>query len=314
MKPSVERTNEGLIGPWAALPIAWSPNDDFDEATYRGDVARCCVAGVPGVCMGGTVGEFYALEPDEFRAVARATIEECDTHGKPALIGCTATHTRGAVHRAETAADLGAAAILVALPFWLEVGDGQIVPFFQDVAAAAGGLPIVFEETVRAKKLLTVRQHQELKDAVPSYTAIHATADTVGTTPAGCQTLARFVNVLVHEELWSALGPKGAVGSCSMMACWNPRLVLGLWRSLQNKDWVTLGIARGRIRSLLKFIDGEFGAEGFSDTAYARMGAQATGFLQTSLRNRAPYRSATGADVELFRQWCRKGYPELLEL
>ena len=314
MKPSTERTNEGLIGPWAALPIAWSSDDNFDETTYRADVAKCCEAGVPGVCMGGTTGEFYALERDEFRVVARATIEECGAHGKPVLIGCTATHTRGVIHRVETAVELRAAAITVALPFWLEVGDGQIVPFFQEVATAAGGLPIVFEETSRAKKLLTVRQHQEIKDAVPTYAAVHATSDTVGTTPAGCQTLARLVNVLVHEELWSALGPKGAVGSCSMMVCWNPRMILGLWKSLQNKDWVTLGIARGRIRSLLKFLDGEFGSKGFTDTAYARMGARATGFLQTSLHSRGPYRSATEEDVALFRQWCGKGYPELLDL
>jgi dihydrodipicolinate synthase/N-acetylneuraminate lyase len=314
MKPSTERTNAGLIGPWAALPIAWSSDDNFDETIYRDDVAKCCVVGIPGVCMGGTTGEFYALEQDEFRAVARATIEECDAHGKPVMIGCTATHTRGVIHRVETAVELGAAAIMVALPFWLEVGDDQILPFFQEVAAVAGGLPVMFEETLRAKKLLTVRQHQEIKDAVPSYAAVHAMTDTVGTTPAGCQTLARFVNVLVHEELWSALGPKGAAGSCSMMVCWNPRMILGLWKSLQNKDWVTLGIARGRIRSLLKFLDGEFGSKGFTDTAYARMGARATGFLQTSLRNHAPYRSATEEDVALFRQWCGKGYPELLDL
>jgi dihydrodipicolinate synthase/N-acetylneuraminate lyase len=158
--------------------------------------------------MGGTTGEFYALDADEFRAVARATIEECDSHRKPTTIGCTATHTRGVIRRVEMAVEQGATAILVALPFWVEVGDGQVVLFFQNVAAAAGGLPIVFEETVRAKKLLTVRQHQEIKDAVSSYAAVHATTDTVGTTPAGCQTLARFVNVLVHEELWSAPGPR----------------------------------------------------------------------------------------------------------
>jgi len=307
-------TREDLVGPWVEAPIAWSADDEFDETIYRADLARCCSAGVPGAGMGGTTGEFYALEWDEFRTVARAAVEECAGHAKPAMIGCTATHTRGVIRRVEAAVEFGAAAIMVALPFWSELGDDGILPFFQEVATAAAGLPIVFEETPRAKKLLTVRQHQEVKDAVPNYTAVHAAADTVGTTPAGCQTLARFVNVLVHEEQWSALGPKGAVGSCSTMACWNPRLVLGLWRSLQNKDWIALGIARGRIRSLLKFLEGEFGTRGFGDTSYARMGARATGFLQTSLHNRGPYRSATEADVELLRQWCARGYPELLEL
>jgi len=307
-------TQNELVGAWASLPVAWTADDEFDEPTYRTDVAQCCAAGLPGVCMGGTTGEFYAMEWDEFCGIARATIQECNAHGKPAIIGCTATHTRGVVRRVEAAVELGAAAILVAFPFWLEVGDEQLVPFFRNLAEVAGDLPIVFEETARAKKLLTVRQHQEIKDAVPSYAAVHATADTVGTTPAGCQTLARFVNVLVHEELWSALGPKGAAGSLGMMACWNPRLVIGFWNSLQRKDWVSLGIARARIRSLLKFLESEFEARGFADTAYARMGALATGFLKTSLRNRPPYRSATEEDVALFRNWCLKGYPELLGL
>lgn len=314
MAERITLTQEALVGPWTALPVAWTDDDAFDEATYRADVTRCCAAGVPGIWAGATTGEFYALEFEEFKAVVRATVQECRASGKPAVIGCSATHTRGVTRRVEAAAKLGAGAIAVCLPFWLEVGDVGIVPFFKEVAAAAAGLPIIYEETLRAKKLLTVRQHQELKDAVPEYAAVLAGADTVGTTPAGCQTLARFVNVLVHEELWSILGPKGAVGSCSLMACWNPRLVLGLWRSLQNKDWIALGIARGRIRSLLKFLELEFGTKGFTDTAFARMGARATGFLQTSLRNRGPYRSATDADVESFRQWCVRGYPELLEL
>jgi dihydrodipicolinate synthase/N-acetylneuraminate lyase len=307
-------TQEGLVGPWAALPVAWSADDAFDEATYRADVARCCAAGVPGIWAGTTSGEFYALEFDEFRAVVRATVQECRAQGKPAVIGCSATHTRGVTRRVEAAVKLGAAAIAVNLPFWLEVGDEQVVPFFREVATAAAGLPVVFEETARAKKLLTVRQHQEIKDAAPEYAAVNAAGDTVGTTPAGCQTLARFVNVLVHEELWSVLGPKGAVGSCSALACWNPRVIVGLWRCLQNKDWVALGIARARIHSMWKFIETEFAGKGFTDTALVRMGGRATGFLRTSLRNRAPYRSATEAEVELLRQWCARGYPEMLQL
>jgi len=314
MAERITLTQETLIGPWAALPVAWTADDEFDEATYRADVGRCCAAGVPGIWVGSTAGEFYALEFDEFRTVVRATVHECRVHGKPVVVSCSATHTGGVTRRVEAAAKLGAGAIAVNLPFWLEIGDEGIVPFFKEVARTAGGLPIIYEETLRAKKLLTVRQHQELKDVVPEYTAVLAAADTVGTTPAGCQTLARFVNVLVHEELWSTLGPKGAVGDSSTLACWNPRLILSLWTSLQNKDWVALGIARGRIRSLLKFLELEFGPKGFTDTAYARLGARATGFLQTSLRNRGPYRSATESDVELLRQWCARGYPELLEL
>ncbi len=66
---------DNFTGPWAGLPVAWTENDEFDENVYRGDVARCCGAGIPGVYSGGTTGEFYAMEFDEFQAVARATVE-----------------------------------------------------------------------------------------------------------------------------------------------------------------------------------------------------------------------------------------------
>ena len=66
---------EQLIGPWCGLPVAWKADLSFDEKTYRGDVARSCAAGVPGVYTGGTTGEFYAQEFEEFQKIARLTIE-----------------------------------------------------------------------------------------------------------------------------------------------------------------------------------------------------------------------------------------------
>ena len=149
-------TRDTFIGPWAGLPVAWTDDDRFDETAYRTDVARCCQAGVPGVYSGGTTGEFYAMEFDEFKAVTRAIVEESHAQGKPAMTGCTSTYTLGAVRRAAYAAEVGADAIQVTLPYWMEIGDRQIVPFFQEVVKASGGLPLSIYETMRAKKAITV--------------------------------------------------------------------------------------------------------------------------------------------------------------
>ncbi len=205
-------TGDNWTGPWAGLPVAWTDRDAFDEATYRAAVTACCRAGVPGVYTGGTTGEFYAMEFDEFQQVARATIEECRSAGKPAMIGCTSTYTLGAIRRARFAAELGAAAVQIALPFWMEVADDQIVPFFREVAKAAGGLPLSIYETTRSKKVLALQQHREIKEAVPNYLMVKANAGTLGCTSAGCQALSEFVNVFVGEHQWSALGTRGRQG------------------------------------------------------------------------------------------------------
>ena len=76
--------------------------------------------------------------------------------------------------RAQFAAKLGADAIQVALPFWLEVDDRQLVGFFKEVSKAAGGLPLTIYESLRAKKAMTIEQHRAIKEAVPFTTAGNA--------------------------------------------------------------------------------------------------------------------------------------------
>lgn len=307
-------TRETFIGPWAGLPVAWTDDDRFDEATYRADVARCCEVGVPGVYSGGTTGEFYALELDEFKAVARAIVEECRAHGTPAMVGCTSTYTLGAARRAAYAAEIGADAIQLALPYWMEVGDEQIVPFFQEVARAAGGLPLSIYETTRCKKTLSLAQHRAIKDAVPSYLMAKANAGTLGHTPEGCAALSRFVNVFVSEHLLGKLGRAGAVGCCSSVVYWNPHIILRLWRRLQEADWPSVDAICARQRQLNEFIADTFEPKGFTDTAFDRAGGAASGFLKGGLRNRGPYPAPTPEDVEIWRQWYRKHYPEMLVL
>lgn len=305
-------TRETFTGPWAGLPVAWSADGGFDEATFRGDVRRCCEAGIPGVYTGGTTGEFYAIEIDEFAEISRATVEECHAHNTPAMIGCSATSTTGAVRRAEIAVGLGADAIQVTLPFWMEVGDAQIVDFFQTVAEASGGLPFSVYETLRCKRALTINQHREIAAAVPSYQMVKANAGTVGATPEGCRELSGFVNVFVAETRWPELGPCGARGCCSAMVYWNPKLVLERWSQVEAGDWRAVDRLQEKTVALHKFLGSEFSPRGFTDSAYDRLCGTALGILETSLQCRGPYPHALHEDVETIREWCRENFPEMM--
>lgn len=303
-------TRETMTGPWAGLPVAWTGDDRFDEATFRADVARCCQAGVPGVYTGGTTGEFYAMEFDEFQAVARAAVEECRKHQTPVMIGCTSTYTLGAVRRAAFAAEIGADAIQVALPFWMQIAEDQILPFFKEVAHAAGDLALSVYETTRAKRTLTLAQHRAVKQAVPNYLMVKSNAETLGVTPDGCASLSEFVNVFVGENLWVKLGPQGARGCCSSMVYWLPKTVLALWNKVEQQDWEAVRSQSARIAACFSFLHEQFDRKGFTDTAYDRLGGIASGFLKTSLRNRGPYCAPTPSDVETLAAWFREHFPE----
>jgi dihydrodipicolinate synthase/N-acetylneuraminate lyase len=307
-------TRETFTGPWAGLPVAWTDDDRFDEAAYRQDVIRSCEAGVPGVYTAGTTGEFYAMELDEWQAVTRATVQECHAHGKPAMIGCTATYNLGAARRAAYAAEQGADAIQVALPFWMEIGDAQIVPFFKEVADASDGLPLSIYETMRAKKALSLAQHRAVKDAVPSYMMVKANGGTIGCTPEGCRSLSEIVNVFVGEHLFGQLGRVGAKGGCSSVVYWNPRVILNLWRQAEQQDWPAVDLTCQRLMGLFDFLGAAFGDRGFTDTADDRLGGVTSGFLKCGLRSRGPYPHATDADIETLRHWYREHFPDMLIL
>lgn len=306
-------TQEEFRGPWAGLPVAWTDAGSFDEETYRGDVRRCALARMPGVYTGGTTGEFYALELDEFRAIAQATVEACHAGNIRAMIGCTSTYTMGACRRAEYAGEIGADAIQVALPFWLEIGDAQIIPFLQDVVRASGGLPLSLYDTGRAKKILTIDQHQAIKDAVPQYLMVKSTAGTHGATPEGCSRLARFLSVFVGEPRWAELGPLGAAGGCSSAVYWGPRFILGLWKQVEARDWNSVNAGCAKLASLFKFLFENFGDRGFTDSSYDRLGGIASGFLQTSLSHRGPYPHPVSADVDQLRSYYAEHFPEMLQ-
>jgi dihydrodipicolinate synthase/N-acetylneuraminate lyase len=305
-------TRQSFVGPWAGLPVAWTDNDEFDEETYRGDVARCCQVGVPGVYTGGTTGEFYAQEWDEFQRIARSTVEECHRHSKPAMIGCTSTSTRGTCLRAAFAAGIGADAIQIAFPFWMAIADDQILPFVEAVAKAACGLPLSIYETKRAKKTLSIEQHFQIHRAVPQYMMVKATKDTVADTVEGCGKLSEIINVFVGEHRWAELGPVGAIGCCSSVVYWSPHVLLRSWTHLENRDWQQLQADCGKLNALFAGLFEAFGTRGFTDTAFDRLGGQAGRILKTSLRNREPYAAPNESDVQTMRELFQKHFPEML--
>jgi len=305
-------TRDNFIGPWAGLPVAWTDDDELDETTYRLDLAACCEAGIPGIYTGGSTGEFYAQSFEEFQAIARATVEVCHELNTPAMIGCTDTCTRGAMRKAAFAAEIGADAIQVALPFWMPIPESQIVPFFRDVASAAPGLALSVYETTRAKVTLTVEQHLAIREALPQYLMVKANANTVGLTEDGCRRLSEHLNVFVGEHLFAEFFRYGAVGGCSSVVYWSPEFMLELWGHAREGRWPQAEAACAKLKALFTFLGDTWEPRGFVDTAFDRLGGRAGGFLKTSLRCRAPYPSPTEADVEVWRRWCVRHFPEML--
>ena len=81
---------------------------------------------------------------------------------------------------------------------WAGLPDAQVVPFFREVADAAGDLPLSIYETTRTKKALTLDQHRAIKETVPQYLMVKAnagTADCVITGDKALLAVEKYINI-----------------------------------------------------------------------------------------------------------------------
>ena len=299
-----------LEGMWAGLPVPWMNRDEIDEGALRENVRRCCRAGVHGVYTHGTTGEFYAQTPEEWRRVVTATLQEAAPLGIPVQIGCTSLWTGDVIRRAAEAQEAGASAVQIAFPFWLALTDDQAVRFLKEVTASVSGMPVVIYNTPRSKKPLTVELLKRILEAdipvigckgarsLDEFKALHEVAPE----------LALFVREADLADWWEW----GARGSYSSLVYACPRLMLRYYDLCKRRD-----LQAQRIAEALKRMDVEFdlphSQKGMYDTAFDRTFATATGFLTGSLLlSRGPYDSPTEKDVQEFRDWCTRSWPEFL--
>ncbi len=304
-------TSDTLKGMWAGMPVPWTAQDQVDEKALRENVRRTCRAGAHGVYTHGTTGEFYAQTPEEWRQVARLTVGECRPFGTPTQVGCTALWTAEVVRRARFAQEIGAGGIQVAFPFWLALSDAEAAAFLKEVTRQAPGMPLILYNTGRSKKPLTPDLLKRLLDQ--DLPLIGCKGVDSPEEAAAFLELAPRLRIFVGEHNladWWQAGVRGCYSSL-IYAC--PKLMLRYFELCEEGHPEAVEIGQGLQRISREFVVPLL-PEGFTDTAFDRTFAAATGFLTGELlSSRPPYRAATQSDVDRFRQICLRVFPRFYE-
>jgi len=127
------RTLKGL---WSAVPTPWAEHGGIDESVLRRNCAKLAGAGVDGIYTTDSDGEFYAIELDEFRQLARLFGQVMEQMGVDAAMGVTWTHTRGVIDRIKASCDAGIPNVHVAFPFFMPPARSDVDRFWEDLAGA----------------------------------------------------------------------------------------------------------------------------------------------------------------------------------
>ncbi len=160
-------TKEQLKGLWVSVPTEWDEQGNFDEKTFRDEIAMLIDAGAHGLYTTGSTGEFYALDWEEFQKVVDAFLAET-TDKIPVQIGANWFNTRDTIRRARYARDRGAGAVQICFHGWMTMAERAYDQFLIDVYEAVPDVALIHYNTAYAKKLFFGKDYARVLPHVPT--------------------------------------------------------------------------------------------------------------------------------------------------
>ncbi|MFJ2114439.1 MULTISPECIES: dihydrodipicolinate synthase family protein [unclassified Streptomyces] len=219
-----------------AIPVTpFTSDDTIDTAAHRALLRRLLDGGVRTLTPNGNTGEYYALSPDERRAVTELTIEE--TAGRAAILVGIGLEVPTAVAAAEHARAAGAGMVMVHQPVHPYVSQEGWIDYHRAIAEAVpelGVVPYIRNPQLNGESLAVLGELCPnvigAKYAVPDAACFAAFARDAG--------LERFVWVAGLAELYApSYFAGGATGFTSGLVNVAPAVSLGMLEALRAGDY-----------------------------------------------------------------------------
>jgi len=134
-------TNCPLITPFDDGDSTDASDDGIDTDALASVVDALVERGIGGLVPCGTTGEFASLSDTEYRTVVETTVDAADNR-VPVMAGASATRAEATLARLEAAAEVGASAGLVTLPYFHGANAPEGDERFLRAVAAETPIPI----------------------------------------------------------------------------------------------------------------------------------------------------------------------------
>jgi dihydrodipicolinate synthase/N-acetylneuraminate lyase len=224
-----------LKGTFPLMPLVLKKNQELDLEGLRGNIRAYEELGVQGYVSFGCMGEFYAVNFDEFKQVVDAARDE--TKKIACVFGTTSSNTAECVARTRYAKDAGADGVMVGLPYLIPCNEESAYSHFQAVNEAAETVqimlynnPFSFRFNISADfwdRLMELDRVKAVKES--SYDVLHRSRVV--------SRISSRINVFSGGEFWiladSLLGANGLV---SMAGPGVPHAVLELFDACMKRD------------------------------------------------------------------------------
>ncbi len=292
-----------LRGIYVAAVTPWGPQDTVDEAALGRHLEMLLAAGVDGICIGGSTGEFARLEIAGRQRLLRVALET--VAGRvPLLAGIGHASLDGTLALLTSAA--GATAVVVPPPYYFPYGQAELLAFYRRVAEASN-LPVLIYnipqftsglEPATARQLLAGGTCAGIKDSSGRADMLETLAAERRRTP--------FVFFCGNDEYLARALEMGADGGLSGVAACAPELLVTLYRAFRAGE--AAGVARAH--QLLMEIIGRL--ETFPPPVGIRLALEARGIPVGS--HAVPLAPETEQRARDFQRWLEDWLPRATAL
>lgn len=124
-----------------AIVTPMNPDESINEDELRNQIRRQIAAGVHGLFVFGTNGEFYALSEREKLRILEITVEENDGR-LPVYAGTGCPTTADTIRLSKECEKIGADVLSVITPYFAACSQKELITHYEALAASVG-IPIV---------------------------------------------------------------------------------------------------------------------------------------------------------------------------
>jgi 4-hydroxy-tetrahydrodipicolinate synthase len=223
---------------FGSIPALVTPFRDgrVAEDTFREFVESQVAAGSSALVPCGTTGEVATLTGEEHRQVVRAAVEVAEGR-VPVIAGCGTYSTADSIARARVAADAGADAILVVVPYYNKPSQAGLAAHFTAIADASSLPLVVYNVPSRTVADISV----ETLAQIASHPRIVAIKDATGNLArVSAQRLAcgeDFCQLSGNDDIALGFNAMGGVGCISVSANVAPRLCADFQKATREGRW-----------------------------------------------------------------------------
>ena len=206
------------------------------EDTFREFVEWQIAEGSNGLVPCGTTGEVATLDDDEHRLVIAIAVEAAKGR-VPVIAGCGTYDTAASIERALMAADVGADAVLVVVPYYNKPSQAGLAAHFTAIAEASPLPIVVYNVPSRTVADISV----ETLGKISAHPRIAAIKDATGNLArVSAQRIAcsnEFIQLSGNDDMALGFNAMGGVGCVSVSANVAPKLCSEFQKAMREGRW-----------------------------------------------------------------------------